>query len=76
VALVDWASLTPTTIYDDAGDPEETEVTITVSPTLNAMQTSTKPTEKKRIAVSTNRGLATERNFEIEYTLVRLKSLG
>ena len=70
--LQGWTSLTPTTTYDDAGDPAETSATITVASTLHAMQTASKSVERKALCIAANRGLSDEWNQEVEYQVVRL----
>jgi hypothetical protein len=69
-----WTSLTPTVTYDDAGDPEEVTVSITVSALLHAMQTSAMTVERKALCISADRGLSTEWNDEIVYQVVRLNA--
>ncbi len=72
--LQDWTSVTPTTTSDEAGNPAETTATITVASTLHAMQTASRNVEQKALCIAANRGLSTEWNDEIVYTVVRLNA--
>lgn len=69
-----WTTLTPTYSYGDDDAVNETSVAIAIASTLNAMQTSTKAEERKALIIASDRGLSTEWNKEIEYTVVRLKA--
>lgn len=69
-----WTTLTPTITYGDDGNPAETTVSIAIPGSLNAMQTTTKPQERKALIIVADRDLAGEWNKEIEYTVIRLKA--
>lgn len=70
--LQGWTSVTPVTTLDDAGNPQQTLATITVSALLHAMQTTDKSVERNALCIAADRGLSTEWNDEIVYEVERL----
>ena len=72
--LQDWTSATITTTTDDDGNIAESEATIEVASTLNAMQTTGKKVEKKALVMAADKDLSTEYNDEFVYEVERLNA--
>lgn len=73
VVLQDWTSVTPSYTTDDLGATTECAVTINVSGQIHDMKTG-KDREQKALCISTDKGLSTEYNEELIYTVYRLNA--
>ncbi len=64
VAVLDWTSVSA----DD-------EITLTITPTQNAMQDQCNATEMRQVVVAANRGLATQHIDSVSYEIENLRGV-